>query len=268
MNNLRKPKGGAVEAEDDGELGEAKDPNSLGTKGILQTEGVFAFGEFAVLFFLEFFKNHRLFPRGKPMGTFGAIGQKEGDGQPDEDRGDSFQKKEPLPGVESVPTVGNLENPTGNGTAKSTSCGDGGHEHGGHMSPVLAWEPIGQVKDDAGEKSGFGDAKKEAEDVEGGSAVAEGHQGGDNSPADHDAGDPESGSRPVENEVSGNLEEEVTEKEDAGSGGEDGIREPRDLMHGQFGEADIDPVDISQDVTRKEDGDEPEGDFAVDEAGR
>lgn len=39
-------------------------------------------------------------------------------------------------------------------------------------------------------------------------------------------------------------------------------------MHGQFSEADIDPVDISQNVTRKEDGDELEGDFAVDEAGR
>jgi len=58
MNDLGKPKGGAVEAEDDGELGEAKDPNSLGTKGILQTEGVFAFGQFPVLILLEFFQNH------------------------------------------------------------------------------------------------------------------------------------------------------------------------------------------------------------------
>jgi len=132
------------------------------------------------------------------------------------------------------------------------------------MSPVLSGEPIGQVKDDAGEKSGFGDAKKEAEDVEGGGAMAEGHQGGDNSPADHDAGNPESGSRPVKNEVSGNLEEKVTEKEDACSGGEDGIGEPRDLMHGQFGEADIDPVDIGQDVTGEENGDESESNLAVD----
>ena len=132
------------------------------------------------------------------------------------------------------------------------------------MGAVFPRKPIGQVKDDAGKKSGFGDAKKEAEDVEGGGAMAEGHQGGDNSPADHDAGDPESGSRPMKNEVSGNLEEKVTEKEDACSGGEDGIGEPRDLMHGQFGEADIDPVDIGQDVTGEENGDESESNLAVD----
>jgi hypothetical protein len=94
--------------------------------------------------------------------------------------------------------------------------------------------------------------------------VAEGHQGGDDSPTDHDAGDPESGSRAVEDEVSRNLEKEVTEKENAGSGGENGIREPRNLMHGQFGEAYVDPVDISQDVTGKKDGDESEGDLSVD----
>ena len=44
VNDLRKPKGGAVEAEDDGELGEAENPNSFGTKRILQAEGVFALG--------------------------------------------------------------------------------------------------------------------------------------------------------------------------------------------------------------------------------
>ena len=94
--------------------------------------------------------------------------------------------------------------------------------------------------------------------------MAEGHQGGDDSPTDHDAGDPESGSRAVEDEVSRNLEEEVTEKEDSGSGSEDGIGEPRDLVHRQFGKADVDPVDISEDVTGKQDRDEPEGNLAID----
>ena len=42
------------------------------------------------------------------MGTFGAIGQKKRNGQSEKNGGNSFQKKEPLPGVESVPAVGNL----------------------------------------------------------------------------------------------------------------------------------------------------------------
>jgi len=264
VNDLGKPKGGAVKAEDDGELGEAENPNSFGTKRILQAEGVFTCSQFVVLFLLEFSKNYRLFFGGKPMGAFGAIGQKKRNGQPDEDGGNSFQKKEPLPGVESVPTVGNLENPTGNGTAKNTGCSDGGHEHGGHMGSVFAREPVGEIKDYAWEKAGLGHAEKKAEDVEGGDAVAEGHQGGDDSPTDHDAGDPESGSGAVEDEVSRNLEKEVTEKENAGSGCENGIREPRNLMHGQFGEADIDSVNVGEDVAGEEDGDEPEGNLAID----
>jgi len=94
--------------------------------------------------------------------------------------------------------------------------------------------------------------------------VAEGHQGGDDSPTDHDAGDPESGSRAVEDEVSRNLEEEVTEKKNAGSGGKNGVREPRNLMHGQFGEAYVDPVYVGEDVAGEENGDQPEGNLAID----
>ena len=132
------------------------------------------------------------------------------------------------------------------------------------MGSVFAREPVGQIQDDTGEKARLGYPKKKTENVEGGGVVAEGHQGGDDSPADHDAGDPESGSRAVEDEVSRNLEEEVTEKEDAGSRGKNSIREPRNLMHGQFGEAYVDPVDISQDVTGEEYGNESEGNLAVD----
>jgi hypothetical protein len=68
----------------------------------------------------------------------------------------------------------------------------------------------------------------------------------------------------VEDEVSRNLEEEVTEKEDAGSRCKNGIREPRNLLHSQFGEADIDSVNVGEDIAGEEDGDEPEGNLAID----
>jgi hypothetical protein len=68
----------------------------------------------------------------------------------------------------------------------------------------------------------------------------------------------------VENEVSGNLEEKVTKEENASSSGEDGIREPGDIVHGQFRKANVDPVDIGQDVTGEENRDESEGNLAVD----
>ena len=97
--------------------------------------------------------------------------------------------------------------------------------------------------------------------------MAEGHQSRDDSPTDHDAGDPKAGSGAVEDDISGDFEEEVAKEEDAGAGSENGIGEPGDVVHGQFGKADVDPVDVGEDVTGEENGDESEGDLAVDERG-
>lgn len=135
------------------------------------------------------------------------------------------------------------------------------------MGSVFTREPVGQVQDDAREKARLGYTKKKTENVEGGGVVAEGHQGGDDSPADHDAGDPESCSRAVENEVGRDFENKVTDEKDACSCSKHGIGEPGNLAHREFGEAYIDSVDISQDIAGKEDRDESEGDLAVDERG-
>ena len=132
------------------------------------------------------------------------------------------------------------------------------------MGSVFTREPVGQVQDDAREKARLGYTKKKTENVEGGGVVAEGHQGGDDSPADHDAGDPESGSRAVENEVGRDFKNKVTDEKDTRTCSKHGIGEPGNLAHREFGEAYVDPVDISQNVTGKEDWDESEGDLAVD----
>ena len=123
------------------------------------------------------------------------------------------------------------------------------------MGSVFAREPVGQIQDDAREKARLGYPKKETKNVEGGGVVAEGHQGGDDSPADHDTGDPESGSRAVENEVGRDFKNKVTDEKDARTCSKHGIGEPRNLMHGQFGEADIDSVYVGEDVAGEENGD-------------
>ena len=78
VNDLGKPKGGAVETEYDGELGEAENPNPPRTKRILQAEGVFARGEFAVLFDIDLFEDKGLFCGGQPTGVFRSIGEEKG----------------------------------------------------------------------------------------------------------------------------------------------------------------------------------------------
>ena len=90
VNDLGKPKGGTVEAEDDGELGEAENPNSLGTKGIFQAEGVFARGEFAVLFDIDLFEDKGLFCGGQPTGVFRSIGEEKGYEEAEKNGGSAF----------------------------------------------------------------------------------------------------------------------------------------------------------------------------------
>ena len=66
------------------------------------------------------------------------------------------------------------------------------------MGAMFSRKPVGEVKDDPRKKAGFGNTEEEAKKVKGEGALAEGHEGGDESPADHDAGDPEAGSGALE----------------------------------------------------------------------
>ena len=79
VNNLREPERGSVESEDDGELGEAEDPDAGGAKGVFEAEGVLASGQFQVLFMIELFQEEGFFLGGKPGGLAGVISEEEGD---------------------------------------------------------------------------------------------------------------------------------------------------------------------------------------------
>ena len=128
MNDLGKPKGGAVEAEDDGELGEAEDPDAGGAEGVFEAEGVLASGQFQVLFMIELFQEEGFFLGGEPVGLAGVIGEEERDGQTKEDGGNSFENKKPLPGLEAVPAIRGLEDKSRDGATDDASGGDGGHK--------------------------------------------------------------------------------------------------------------------------------------------
>ncbi len=128
VNNLREPERGSVESEDDGELGEAEDPDAGGAKGIFEAEGVLASAQFLVLFLIELFQEEGFFLGGEPGGFAGVIGKEKGDSQTEEDGGNSFENKKPLPGLEAVPAIRGLEDKSRDGTTDDASSGDGGHK--------------------------------------------------------------------------------------------------------------------------------------------
>jgi len=128
VNNLREPERGSVEPEDDGELGEAEDPDAGGAKGVFEAEGVLASAQFLVLFMIELFQEERFFLGGEPGGFAGVIGEKEGDSQTKKDGGNSFENEKPLPGLEAAPAIGSLEDKSRDGATDDASGGDGGHK--------------------------------------------------------------------------------------------------------------------------------------------
>jgi len=60
----------------------------------------------------------------------------------------------------------------------------------------------------------------------------------------------------VEEEVRGHLEQEIGEEEDAGAKAEHGGGEAERLVHGQRGEADIHPIEISDEIADDQERDQ------------
>ena len=64
--------------------------------------------------------------------------------------------------------------------------------------------------------------------------------------------DPHARAEFFQEDVAGDLEEEIADEEDAGAGGESGVAQREILEHLQLGEADIDAIEIGEDVAEEE----------------
>ncbi len=131
------------------------------------------------------------------------------------------------------------------------------HEQRDDARPLARREPIGEIEDDAGEEAGFGDTEQEAHDVEARLPADQGHGGGDDPPAHHDARDPDARAESLQREIARHLEQEIADEEDAGAGSEHRRREAEILVHGERGEADIHPVEEIHRVAKDEKREEP-----------
>ena len=118
-------------------------------------------------------------------------------------------------------------------------------------------KPISEIEDDAGKESGFGGPQEKAYEVEAAGAAHQGHAAGENSPGGHDDGDPAARPEAQQDEVAGNFEECVAKEEEAGTGAVDGVGESQVAADGERCEAEIDAVEIGENVKREEKWDEP-----------
>jgi len=117
----------------------------------------------------------------------------------------------------------------------------------------MCWKPVGKVEDHTGEKAGFGNAEQQTRYVELNWGVDESGERRDDAPSDDDAADPDACANLMQNDVARNLEGEVAEEKYAGPDAVDAVTELEVAHHLQFGEADVDAVDVGDDVSGEQD---------------
>ena len=84
------------------------------------------------------------------------------------------------------------------------------------------------------------------------------HHTGAQAPSEQNPGDPHAGADANQHQVAGNLEDAVSDEENARSQSI-GIRTQLDLLvHGQGGKADVDPVEVRGDVEQRQQRHQPQ----------
>src|SRR6266702_2349139 len=129
----------------------------------------------------------------------------------------------------------------------------------------MRWEPVGEVENHAGKVSGFRDAEKAADGVKLQGSADEGGAARDDAPGNEHTADPDASADPVEDDVAGDCEEEVSEEEYAGAEAVDAVTEFEVADHLQFGEADVHAIDVGNDVGDEQDRHDAPGDLAIEQ---
>ena len=127
----------------------------------------------------------------------------------------------------------------------------------------MAREPGGEVENDPGKETGFSDANQKTQQVEAHGRFDKHHGCRQQAPSHHDPGNPAPGAEFVQRDIAGDLEHQVTDEEHPGPQPVDRFTELQVIEHLQLGEADIDPVQISDQVTDHQQRNDPPRGFTV-----
>src|SRR6516225_284357 len=153
-----------------------------------------------------------------------------------------LQQEQPLPPAEPLHAIQSKQR-SRQGSADETSHGNRHHERAHRTRTMVAWIPVAQVIDYAREEAGFCNTQQEPENIELRWCTHEHHRGGDDSPAEHDSGDPSAGPDPMQYEIARDFKQAISEKEYAGTKPESGRAEFERIIHLQRGKSNVDTVE-------------------------
>ena len=178
--------------------------------------------------------------------------------------GHRLDEEKPLPAGESADAM-HAEDRAGNRRTHDAGEHAAEREEGDGARAFPVRIPVGEVKHDAGEKSGLRRAEEEAHHVKRRGAVDEHEAHRDDAPDDHDPRDPDARADAMQDEVARHFEDEIADEKEARAEAvnavENGRIDAQHFLQMQLGEADIDAVDVGDDVTEKEQRQEAPGDL-------
>lgn len=150
---------------------------------------------------------------GEPGGRLGVVGEHEPDEDADEDGGDALEDEEPLPAREPGLAVEEAD-ARGEKAAKRARDGDGRGKDGHPGRALLGLVPEAQVHHNTREEAGLGEPEKHTAGEQAPVGGDGGGADGDDAPGDHDAGDPAAGGEVLEQDVGGELHEDVGDEKE------------------------------------------------------
>ncbi len=180
------------------------------------------------------------------------VGQIDQHHEADKERRHRLGDEHPFPAGEAQPSV-ELEEPRRHRRAGRHRHWQrqGEPRHDAAAMPV--GKPVGEIEDDAGKEPGLGDAQQKPHGGEAPRPDAEGGEAREQAPGQHDPRDPQPRADFLEDDVARHLEDDIAPEEGARRHAVDGGIEPQLLVHGEGGKADIDAVEITQEICEERD---------------
>ena len=145
----------------------------------------------------------------------------------------------------------------GNRAADNSGGKRRGHEGGDRPRPLARRKPARQIVDEPRKESRLGQTQEKPERVKAGGAADEHRRRRHQPPRNHDARNPPARADAGEDDIARNLEGHVAQEEDACTEPVGPRRKSERLIHLQRCEPDVDPIQVGDDIQKKEERNEP-----------
>ena len=156
-----------------------------------------------------------------------------------------------------------FQDPAGERPAKQAGNRNCRHEQGHDPPTSIRREPAREVQHHAWEEASFRGSGEQAQGIELGGGGDEQQAGREAAPGDHHHRDPAPRAEAVERQVAGQAAEHIADEEDAGAKAIDGFAEFQCVEHLQLGKADVDAVQVVEQVADENERNQPQGDAPV-----